>query len=185
MTLKGDAKFKDKLTRGLKNDIRNLVNFQTSSWKCGNLLWWLVLSKANKDLDKKLQRSYVSCNWKVMQKFWLLVPKMTWGIWWILIRTVAILKICSLMDCFCREYAMFKLKNYRGVVSWKMLFGEFLHKWLKVMLEKCSVYVLFWIKVAHQISTFWKFHCFSEVVQIYHVIFETRSQLLCKLCTIL
>ena len=38
MTLKGDAKFKDKLTRGLKNDIRNLVNFQASSWKCGNLL---------------------------------------------------------------------------------------------------------------------------------------------------
>ena len=27
MTLKGDAKFKGKLTRGLKNDLRNLVNF--------------------------------------------------------------------------------------------------------------------------------------------------------------
>ena len=31
MTLKGDAKFKGKLTRGLKNDISNMVNFHASS----------------------------------------------------------------------------------------------------------------------------------------------------------
>ena len=31
MTLKGDAKFKVKLTRGLKNDITNLINFHVSS----------------------------------------------------------------------------------------------------------------------------------------------------------
>ena len=31
MTLKGDTKFKGKLTCGLKNDTRNLVNFDTSS----------------------------------------------------------------------------------------------------------------------------------------------------------
>ena len=37
MTLKGDAKFKGKLTRGLKNDIRNLVNFHASSRKSDNL----------------------------------------------------------------------------------------------------------------------------------------------------
>ena len=65
------------------------------------------------------------------------------------------------------------------------------------MLDKCSVYnvlaegmyllekCIFWTKVAHQISTFWTFHCLSEVVQIPHVIFETRSQFLHKLCTIL
>ena len=33
MTLKGDAKFKREPTRGLKNDIRNLVNFHASSRK--------------------------------------------------------------------------------------------------------------------------------------------------------
>ena len=33
MTLKGVAKFKRKLTCGLNNDIRNLVNFYASSWK--------------------------------------------------------------------------------------------------------------------------------------------------------
>ena len=37
MTLKGDIKLKGKLTRGLKNDIRNLVNFHVSSWKSDNL----------------------------------------------------------------------------------------------------------------------------------------------------
>ena len=37
MALKGDAKFKGKMTHGLKNDIRNLVNFQPSSLKSENL----------------------------------------------------------------------------------------------------------------------------------------------------
>ena len=57
----GDAKFKGKLTCGLKNDIRNLVNFHASSPKSGNLHFdWILLSKAYKDLDEKMQRSYVS-----------------------------------------------------------------------------------------------------------------------------
>ena len=38
MTLKGDAKFKGKLTPGLKNGIRNLVNFHVSSRKSENLM---------------------------------------------------------------------------------------------------------------------------------------------------
>ena len=37
MTLKSDGKFKGKLTRDLKNDIRNLVNFHASSRKRENL----------------------------------------------------------------------------------------------------------------------------------------------------
>ena len=46
MTLKGDAKFKGKLTCGLKNDIRNFVNFCASSRKSGNLHFnGLLLSK--------------------------------------------------------------------------------------------------------------------------------------------
>ena len=39
MTLKVEAKFKGKLTRGLKSDIRNLVNFHASSGKSENLLF--------------------------------------------------------------------------------------------------------------------------------------------------
>ena len=61
MTLKGDAKFIGKLTRGLKNDIRDLVNCHVSSRKSENLNFHqLLLAKAYKDLDEKVQKSYVS-----------------------------------------------------------------------------------------------------------------------------
>ena len=61
MTLKDDAKFKGKLTLGLKNDISRLVNFHADSRKFENLHFdGLLLSKAYKDLDEKVQKSYVS-----------------------------------------------------------------------------------------------------------------------------
>ena len=59
MTLKSDAKFKGNLTRGLENDIRNLVDFHASSQKSENLHFdGLLLYKAYKDLDEKVQKSY-------------------------------------------------------------------------------------------------------------------------------
>ena len=68
MTLKGVAKFQRKLTCGLKNDIRNLVDFHASSWKSENLHFdWIRLSKAHKYLDEKLQKRYVSWHWRVRQ----------------------------------------------------------------------------------------------------------------------
>ena len=84
MTLKDDAKFKEKLTCGLKDKVRNLVNFHGSGWKSENLLFdWILLSKAYIDLNENIQKSYVSWHGKMMQslkKIWLLVPKITWGI---------------------------------------------------------------------------------------------------------
>ena len=66
-TLKGVAKFIGKLACGLKNDMRNLVNFHASSWKSENLHFDRILfSKAYKDLDEKVQKSYVSWYLKVM-----------------------------------------------------------------------------------------------------------------------
>ena len=60
MVLKGDEKFRGRLARDLKNDIRNLVNFQASSQKSGNLHFGgFLLSKAYKDLNEKEQKSYV------------------------------------------------------------------------------------------------------------------------------
>ena len=53
MTLKGDAKFKGKLTCSLKSDLRNLVNFHASSRKSGNFHFdGLFLSKAYKYLAR-------------------------------------------------------------------------------------------------------------------------------------
>ena len=58
MTLKGDAKFKGKLICGLKKDVRNLVNFYASGQKSENLHFdRILLSKAYKDLDEKVQKS--------------------------------------------------------------------------------------------------------------------------------
>ena len=46
MTLKSDTKFEEKLTLGSKNDKRNLVNFNASSGKSGNMNFdVLLLSK--------------------------------------------------------------------------------------------------------------------------------------------
>ena len=44
ITLKSDAKFEEKLTLGSKNDMRNLVNFNASSGKSGNLHFDVLLS---------------------------------------------------------------------------------------------------------------------------------------------
>ena len=61
MRVKGDAIFREKLTGGLKNDIRNLTNFHASSRKSESLHFdGLVLYKAYKVLDEKLQKSSVS-----------------------------------------------------------------------------------------------------------------------------
>ena len=49
MTLKGDPIFKEKLTGGLRNDIKNLINFHASSRKSEKLHFdGLILYKACK-----------------------------------------------------------------------------------------------------------------------------------------
>ena len=93
----------------------------------------------NKVLDEKGQKSYISGHWGVMQslkKNWLLDPKMTWGIQWILMRAVAGLKIWTLMSYFCERYIMFEPKkvqkrnfeNFQNLkrsllALWKMTWG--------------------------------------------------------------
>ena len=151
MTLKDDAKFKGKLTRCLKNDVRNLVNFHASSQKSENLDFdGLLLSNAYKVLDGKVQKCYVSWHERVMKslmKHWFLVPKMTWGSCWILMRTVASLKMYTLMYYFCRKYIMFEPKKYTGVMChnteewWKNCTGTDLcfEKWYGEFGELTSV----------------------------------------------
>ena len=64
MTLKNDAKFDEKLTCSLENDIRNLANFLKSTWKSQN---WdfhgILLSKVENAWAKNLHRSYVYKEW--------------------------------------------------------------------------------------------------------------------------
>ena len=76
MTVKGDPKFKGKLTRGLENDIKNFVKFNSSSQKSENLHFdGLLLSKAFKVLNEKVQKSDVSWHWRVIHKEKLILEK--------------------------------------------------------------------------------------------------------------
>ena len=60
-SLKSNAKFKEKLILGSKNDIINLVNFNARSDKSENVHFdVLLLPKVYYVRAKKVQRSYVS-----------------------------------------------------------------------------------------------------------------------------
>ena len=60
MTLKSDAKFKEKLTLDSKNDIRNLMNFNASSGNSENLHFdVLLLTISYKVSAKKVQKNYL------------------------------------------------------------------------------------------------------------------------------
>ena len=82
MTLKSDAKFEEKLTCCLENDMRNIANFHQSTRKCQN---WnfdkILLSKVENVWALNLQWSYVSWQWRMIQKLKrnsLVVFKVTW-----------------------------------------------------------------------------------------------------------
>ena len=61
MTLKSDAKFEEKMTLGFKIDMRNLVNFNASSGKSENLHFdVLLLPIAYKISAKNVQKNYLS-----------------------------------------------------------------------------------------------------------------------------
>ena len=69
MTVKKDAKVEEELSCRFKNDIRFLTNFAPNTQKSS---------------AKKVQRSYVSWHWGVIQNLkenWLVLSKMTWEPW--------------------------------------------------------------------------------------------------------
>ena len=67
-SLESDAKFEEKLVLDFKNDMTSLVNFNASSRKFENLyIYVLLLSISYKVLAKKVQKSYHSWNWRVIQ----------------------------------------------------------------------------------------------------------------------
>ena len=76
----------------------------------------LPLTKVYNVWAKKVQGSYVWWHWILMQNLkenWLLLSKMTWGIWETFTRALETLQIWTLMGFF---YLMYELKTYRGVI---------------------------------------------------------------------
>ena len=96
----------------------------------------VLLNKVYNFWAKKVQRSYVSWHWRVMQnlkKNWHAVWKMTWRIWQIFTRALESLKIGILMGSFYPKLKMFQLKSYRRVMSWQSRIMQILKRnWLVV-----------------------------------------------------
>ena len=79
----------------------------------------LPLTKLCNFWVKKVQRSYVWWHWTLIQNLkenWLLLSKMTWGIWEIFTRGLESLKIGILMGFFCLKWKMYELEIYRELI---------------------------------------------------------------------
>ena len=103
MALKRDAQFEEKPICCFKNN-KNLVNFDLSTWNSQYFYFdWSLLWKVYNVWPKKVQRSYLSWPWRVIQnlkKNWLVVCKTTSGIWQIFTRELESLKNGNLMRSF-------------------------------------------------------------------------------------
>ena len=84
MTMKNNAKFGEELTCHFKTVMKNLMNFDSSTWKSKKLLFnWLLWPKYIMFELRKVERRYVWWHWRLIQNLkekWLVLSKMTWGI---------------------------------------------------------------------------------------------------------
>ena len=79
----------------------------------------LLLTKVYNVWAKKVQGNYVWWHWRLIQNLkekWLLLPKMTWGIWQTWTRPLQSLKIRTFMRSFHQKWKLYDLKTYRGVM---------------------------------------------------------------------
>ena len=129
-------KFQLKKCRGVMSMMQNLKKNQLVS-KMTRIL--VILIRALKSLQnlyfdrslsckvynvwpKKVQSSYLSWHWRVRQnlkKNWLVVRKITWGIWQFFTRTQESLKIRTFIGTFYPKQKLHELKIYRGVMLWQ------------------------------------------------------------------
>ena len=85
MTMKNDEKFEQELTGQFRIDMKNLTNFDPSTQKSQKICTLIVhfWQKYIMFELKKVQRSYVWLNWRLMQNLkenWIVLSKMTWKI---------------------------------------------------------------------------------------------------------
>ena len=120
MTLKRDERFKGKLTCGFKYDLRNLVKFHTATQKSEIFTsmgsFWRKYIKFEL---KKIQRSYLSWHWTVMQnlnKPDLVVSKIAWGIGLTSIRALKSLKNCTLKGSSYAKHIMLQLGYFIRII---------------------------------------------------------------------
>ena len=137
MTLKGDAKFEDKLTCGLENDMRNMANFHQSTWKYQNWNSDVIVENV---WAENLQRSYVSWQWRMMQNFkrnWLVVSKLTRVIWWILTWVLESLKKCHFNELLLSKVYIVWAKKVERVIFHVSEEGYKIWRGIDLSFQKC------------------------------------------------
>ena len=70
MTLKSHAKFEEKLTCGLENDMRNLANFHQNTWKCQNWYFHGILLSKVENAWATTYRGVISNDTEEWWKIW-------------------------------------------------------------------------------------------------------------------
>ena len=112
MTLTNNAKFDEKLIFCFKND-KNLVNFYQSIRNSQDFYFdWFLLWKVYNVWPKKVQ-SYLTWHWRMIKSLkenWIVVSKMTRGIWRTFTTARHSLKIGTLMGYFIQARKSMSLK---------------------------------------------------------------------------
>ena len=120
MTLKGDAKFKEKLTCGFKYDMRNLVNIHPTTQKFEDFFSIGSFYPKYTSFELQKYRRVIFHDTEQWCKVWinpdLVVSKMAWGIGCTFIRALKSLKNCTLMGSFYSKHIMFQLENFKGIL---------------------------------------------------------------------
>ena len=114
MTLKGDAKFKGKMTCGLKNDARNIwLNF---IWAVENQKICTLIGSFCLKYIKIQMKKYKRVMFYGTEEKLALGSKKDMRNLVNFYPTTQKSKNVPLMSCFCPKYMSFKLKNYRRVI---------------------------------------------------------------------
>ena len=120
MTMKSDAKFKEKLTCGFKYDMGNLVNFHPTTQKSKSFTFMGYFCPKHMKFELKKCRGVIFKNTEQWYKVWmnpdLVVSKMAWRFGWTFIRAPKSLKNCTLKASFCSNVSnveMFQFENFR------------------------------------------------------------------------
>ena len=97
----------------------------------------ILLSKVENLWASNFQRSYVSWQWRMMQNLkrsWLVIPKLTWGIWWILTGALESLKDLGFNGLLATKiYNVRAKKVQKSYLSWHWRVIQNLKKhWLVV-----------------------------------------------------
>ena len=123
MTMKDYAKLEEEMTCHFKVDMRNLTNFDLSTWSLKSFHFnGFLLSKVYIVWVKKVHRSYLSRHWRGMQNLErnrLVISKLAWGIWQILTWALKSLKTFHFNSLLLSKiYITWTKKEERSYFAW-------------------------------------------------------------------